>query len=1324
VLVADGRETVLTTLTELTRSAALAFDVLMHPVWVFSTETLSILTSNRAAQDWLGFSAAELASLTIADLRPEEEREALVERVKSFKGEASDGGIWTIAAKDGRLFRVSFHWRKVTFEDASAIVATIQDKTEVLDTRSAAADLMAKVEALRDKSAQSELRYRQIFEAAPGKMLVVRPHSYEIVAVTQEYAQATMTQPEDIYGRSVFEVFPDDPEDPAADGVRELSASFERVEKFGTSDVMHVQKYPVRRQDGHFEERHWLPINKPVYDEAGQLAFIIHRVEDVTNLAKELGAEQVDFEGARGARLASLLKLTELRTSLTALKEREARLRTAERLLELGSWEYDFASGSLHWSPRVFEIYGVSQGNAAPDFEGYVALVHPEDREQMIDVYSRFENSNEPQIVFQHRITRSDGTIGYIRGVGERHDVDGKATVVGFVQDISAVVASQERLADLVRQQRFAGRLVKLGSWRLDVDPPKLSWSPETAAIHGESAGFSPSVDVAINYYPPKHREIIRAALSRCLGTGAPFDEILQLDPANGSRIGVRAIGEAVTDDQGKVVVVEGAFQDISELIAVRDNADALARRLHQTLENISDAFFLLDENWRFAYLNGQAEVLLQRQRGDLLGKVVWDEFPDAVNSTFQREYEKAVRTGSPTNFDEYFAPLETWFAASAYPTPEGLAVYFRDITTSRAREEQLRLLEAAVSRQNDILLITEAEPIEGPDGPRIVYVNDAFVRRTGYRREEVIGRSPRILQGPKTQRHELYRIRKALETWQPVRAELINYTKAGDEFWLELDIVPIANEKGWFTHWVAVERDITERKHVEEDLKTRDERFQLVARATNDVIWDWDLVRNSIWWNENFKLVFGHDPAEIEPDASSWTNRIHPDDRHKVLESLQAVIDGSGTHWSCEYRFQHRNGRYLLVVDRGFAIRDTGGKATRMLGSMLDVTQRRDLEARFRQAQKLEAVGQLTGGVAHDFNNLLTVILGNAEMLIEELDDRPNLRVLADMTMSAAQRGADMTRRLLAFARKQPLEPALINLNELVAGMEELLRRTLGEQIDIEWVRAGRLWTTEADPGQLETALLNLAINARDAMAEGGHLTLETANVSLDDDYVASTLDIAPGQYVLLAVTDTGHGIPREIIDQVFEPFFTTKDTGKGSGLGLSMVYGFVRQSGGHIRVYSEPGEGTCFKLYFPRSFGSGETLSENSVWAPGPGGREIILIVEDDRLVRENLANQLERIGYRVLIAGSGLQALQVLEDTPDIDLLFTDVVMPGMNGKQLADRALALRPGLKILFTSGYTENAIVHHGRLDRGVDFLSKPYRRDQLAAKLRKVLGS
>lgn len=1306
----------------LARSSVSAFDFLAHPVLIFSLETLRILASNSAAQDWLGFGKVELEALTIADLQPADERSRLWQQLQAFLEEATDAGMWTIVGKSGTRFEVSFHWKKVLLDGSLAVVATIKDKTEIVDSRNAASDLTLAIEGIQEQSVQTELLFRQIFESAPGKMLVVRPGSYEIVAVTDEYARATMIDPKSVYGHSLFNVFPDDPEDPAADGTRNLQASFRRVESLSTTDIMSAQRHPIRRGDGTFEERHWIPVNKPVFDDAGILAFIIHRVEDISDLVAENDAS-VHTVSHTASHLDVFLRLQELKASLTALQEKEARLRTAERLLELGPWEYDLETRALHWSPRVFKIYGVPENSFDPDFESYVALVHPDDRKQMIDVYTQFEQTGAQEIVFQHRIVRSDGSIAHIKGVGERHKVDGKEIVVGFVQDISDATTSEIRLAEMNRLQRIAGTMARLGSWRVDLDSPRMTWSPETVAIHEEVPGASPTLEDGINYYAPEHRDKIRSAFSACVEKGRPYDEILQLITAKGNRVWVRTIGEAVRDESGEVVAIEGAFQDISELIAARDEADTLARRLRQTLENISDAFFLVDDAWRFAFVNSRAESLLQRAREELLGKVVWDEFPEAVSSLFQSQYEHAVAEERSVRFVEYFAPLKTWFAVDAYPTPEGLAVYFRDITESRARDEHLRLLETAISRQNDILLITEAEPIEGPDGPKIVYVNEAFVKRTGFAREEVIGKSPRILQGPRTQRSELDRIRVALEKWRPVRAELINYTKSGEEFWLELDIVPIADEKGWFTHWVSVERDISDRKRAEEASRVNNERFRLVAMATNDVIWDWDLVANTVWWNDNLESLCGYAPSDLDPGPESWTSRIHPDDRQRVLDSIHSVIEGPDIHWSSEYRFMHRDGRAVAVVDRGFVICNDQGKAVRMLGSMLDVTQHRDLESRLRQAQKLEAVGQLTGGIAHDFNNILTVILGNAEILSDDLGDHHNLRSLAEMTMTAAQRGAELTKRLLAFARKQALEPKLVDLNQIVAGMESLLRRTLGEQFDVEIIRAGRLWNTEVDVSQLETALLNLAINARDAMPEGGCLTIETANASLDDDYAASVIDMDPGQYVMLIVTDTGHGIEREHFDRIFEPFFTTKEAGKGSGLGLSMVYGFVKQSGGQIRIYSELGEGTTIKLYFPRSHSHEETFAGSKVIGPAMGGHEHILVVEDDRLVREHLVSQLKRLGYRVVDAGSGERALQILERVPDIDLLLTDVVMPGMSGKQLADRALVMRPAIKVLFTSGYTENSIVHNGRLDLGVELLSKPYTRDQLAAKLRKILG-
>ncbi len=385
---------------------------------------------------------------------------------------------------------------------------------------------------------------------------------------------------------------------------------------------------------------------------------------------------------------------------------------------------------------------------------------------------------------------------------------------------------------------------------------------------------------------------------------------------------------------------------------------------------------------------------------------------------------------------------------------------------------------------------------------------------------------------------------------------------------------------------------------------------------------------------------------------------------------------------------------------------------------------QRADIESldtRLRQSQRLEAIGQLTGGVAHDFNNLLTVVMGNAELLAEQTADQPMQHMLAEMIGQAAQRGAALTGQLLAFARKQALEPRAVDLNPLVAGLDPMLRRTLGEHIDIELIRGAGLWLAMVDPGQLENALLNLCLNARDAMPSGGRLTLETANARLDPDYAETHAEVKPGQYVMLAVSDTGQGISPEHLQKVFEPFFTTKAKGKGTGLGMAMVYGFVKQSGGHVSIYSELGQGTTVKLYLPRA--AGTPAPEPQVQPEATGGTETVLLVEDDEGVRRTAREHLLALGYTVLEAENGPLALEQLKANPGVELLFTDVVMPGgMTGRELADAALKLRPDLHVLYTSGYTENAIVHHGRLDSGVLLLAKPYRRADLARAVRAAL--
>ncbi len=386
------------------------------------------------------------------------------------------------------------------------------------------------------------------------------------------------------------------------------------------------------------------------------------------------------------------------------------------------------------------------------------------------------------------------------------------------------------------------------------------------------------------------------------------------------------------------------------------------------------------------------------------------------------------------------------------------------------------------------------------------------------------------------------------------------------------------------------------------------------------------------------------------------------------------------------------------------------------------EAEQRERVEEQLRQAQKMEAVGQLTGGIAHDFNNLLAIVTGNLDLMLRRLrDKRGDVERFAENALEAANRGAMLTHRLLAFSRQQPLMPEQIDVNKLVGGMSDLIHRSLGEGIEIETVLAGGLWRTHADNNQLENALLNLAVNARDAMPDGGRLTIETANAHIDERYAAEH-QLRLGQYVLIAVTDTGTGMTLGTIGRAFEPFFTTKEPGKGTGLGLSQVYGFVRQSGGHVKIYSEPNQGTTVKIYLPRFFGPAEANAAIAAVEPVPTGQETILLVEDEERVRKVNAETLRELGYTVLEAEGAATALRLLDGTPGIDLLFTDVVMPDVNGRKLADEALRRRPELKVLFTTGYTRNAVVHNGVLDPGVNLIPKPFTLQQLAQKVRDVL--
>jgi PAS domain S-box-containing protein len=571
-----------------------------------------------------------------------------------------------------------------------------------------------------------------------------------------------------------------------------------------------------------------------------------------------------------------------------------------------------------------------------------------------------------------------------------------------------------------------------------------------------------------------------------------------------------------------------------------------LASQLYASLESMPDGFLLLDADWRITYINAQAERIVMRSRAELLGCNMWEEFPEAVDTIAYKEYAKVKANGGSTTFELDYPPLDARLEIRVFASPQGgLAIYFRDISERHSTQETMRLLQSAISRLKDVVIITEADPIS--EGPPIVFVNEAFTEMTGYAPAEVIGQPLRILHGPNTDAEELARARALLADGKTAHVEIINYAKGGREFWVEAELFPLLADDRRTLHFVVVARDVTHRKLADQLLKESTERFRIVAKATADVVWDWNLIDDAMWWSDGMATMFGYGPKERAPTSESWTTALHPDDRERVVAGIHAVIEGAGEAWVDEYRFIRSDGSCAQVIDRGSVIRDGEGRAVRMVGSMVDVTSQRELEAQLRQSQRLEAVGQLTGGVAHDFNNLLTVILSNAELLETRLAGDEHLHMLAEMTRLAAERGAELTSRLLSFSRRQALDPKPVDVSALARSMDQLLRRALGEQVEIRMVAGAGVWDALIDALQLESAVLNLCINARDAMPGGGVLTIEVANAELNDDAA-----LAPGDFVDGVVSPTrARAWTMPTRARVFEPFFTTKESARARGLG-----------------------------------------------------------------------------------------------------------------------------------------------------------------------------
>jgi PAS domain S-box-containing protein len=813
----------------------------------------------------------------------------------------------------------------------------------------------------------------------------------------------------------------------------------------------------------------------------------------------------------------------------------------------------------------------------------------------------------------------------------------------------------------------------------------------------------------------------LTAAVEGSIGRRGPIAIPVRAGGETGllARAFARVLGEA----NAKAAELEREVREHRITEAARDHYAERERLYSAAVQFSNDAIVTISLDGTITGWNPAAERLFGYAAEEVIGKsinrLVPPERPDEEQQILRRirrgeriEHYETVRVrknGIAVQVSLSISPIKSQSGEII-----GASKIARDITESRRTEkalhQQLEERRRIFETSQDLILVLNSRGV-------LVQISPSCEAILGYKPEEMVGHSGVDFIHPahlENSREEMRSLRRGVH---PTLADTRCFHKDGREVWLS-----------WLGTWSEpvkryffVGRDMTESRKAQESLRESAELSRGIINTALDAFVQMTETGTITDWNSQAENVFGWTRNEavgrklgelIVPDRH---RAAHAEGLQRFLRTGEAAVLGRRV----EMEARHRDGTEFKVELSITELRRSDGVVFNAF--VRDLTDKIAAEERIRHAEKMEAIGQLTGGIAHDFNNILTVITGTIEILAGAVTKEPQLAAITKMIDEAAARGAELTQHLLAFARRQPLQPREVDINTLIIDTAKLLRPTLGEQIQIESAFQDETCLATVDPNQLATALLNLALNSRDAMPNGGKLIIETGSVYLDETY-AGMNDVQSGRYAMIAISDTGMGIPAAIIDKVFNPFFTSKGPGKGTGLGLSMVYGFVKQSAGHIKVYSEQGHGTTIKMYLPP--GTGASLAPEATSAAEiEGGPETILVVEDDRLVRNYVLTQLHSLGYTTLDAANAADALCLIHEGAQFDLLFTDVIMPGtMNGRQLADAIQKDQPKLKVLFTSGYTENAIIHHGKLDTGVLLLAKPYRKSDLARLVRKAL--
>jgi PAS domain S-box-containing protein len=727
-------------------------------------------------------------------------------------------------------------------------------------------------------------------------------------------------------------------------------------------------------------------------------------------------------------------------------------------------------------------------------------------------------------------------------------------------------------------------------------------------------------------------------------------------------------------------------------------------------------------------FVNPEAVRIFGRPGDALLGANVATLYDEPLRSDLSRQIEAYRQRAEPQIMDRSaFPAMARQTDGTVIPVELSLTNYVDDlgehflgavldVSARKLAERSLTVAQAALSASLDAIILLD---LQG----RITWANDSFLSMYGFETlDDAIGRVSRDLWARSEDADQAVEQFIEAGIW---RGEGEGRRRDGGRFWAQISGTLVKDpETGEPLAWMSAIRDITEQRRAADALRDREARLANAQRIAHLGDWEFDPRTGRFKFSDELYRLLKRPKEAGDSSLDFASGIIDKEDYPAVHEAIQrSLASPDAPPYSVDYRAHLPDGSMRFFHSQGEVLFDDAGNALKFSGTVQDITERKIAEEKLRQAQKMETVGQLTGGVAHDFNNLLMAMQLNLELARDRSTDKARADELMGAALHAVQRAAELTGMLLAFSRQQPLQPKPCNVNALIAGAMRLLDRTLEKKVRVETRLSPQVWPVEIDPGQFENALINLAVNARDAMPDGGVLSIETGNTTLDRGNAGEDLDVPAGEYVMVAISDTGTGMPPEVLERVFEPFFTTKEIGKGTGLGLSMVYGFVKQSGGHIQAFSQPGAGATFKLYFPRRQSQVEPARKKNAAKPAASRGETILLVEDDRDVRGTVQAILAVLGYEVHAVPDGPAAMDLIAGGLEPDVLLADIMLPrGMTGADVARAVRDRVPRCRILLMSGYTSDVVVHHGRLDPDVMLLSKPFSRDVLAAKLREIL--